>query len=133
MARTYRIVLLGLTDTEARFLQGMSSRFGIAPAKAKRFIEQAPKVLKKGLSLGEAREYAEALQRAGGKVHIQEHGKTQEPKREHWQGAIKSFGEFTLCPECGFTQLKAEKCVKCGLVFSPDRKQAKRWGRDRGR
>ena len=125
MARTYRIVLLGLTDTEARFMQGMASRFGIAPAKAKRFVEQAPMVLKKGLSLGEAREYAEVLQRAGGKVHIQEHGETKEPERERSQTAIKSFGEFTLCPECGFTQLKGESCVKCGFVFFQEQKQAK--------
>ena len=125
MARTYRIVLLGLTDTEARFVHGMSSGFGIAPAKAKRFIEQAPMVLKKGLSLGEAREYAEVLQRAGGKVHIQDHGETKEPEREHLQTAIKSFGEFTLCPECGFTQLKGENCVKCGFEFLQEQKQAK--------
>ena len=133
MARRYRIVFLGLMETEGQFMSGMSSQFGVAPARVKHIIDNAPMVLKTDLTLGEAREYAEALQRAGGKVHIQEHGESEEPEREHVSAGIKSFGDFTLCPECGFTQLKAESCVKCGFVFLPEQKQAQRWGRDRSR
>ena len=126
MARTYRIVFLELMDTEEQFIAGMSSRFGVDPARAKHIIENAPMVLKKGLTLGEARDYAEAVQRAGGKVHIQEHGESEGPERERGVlGGIRSFGDFTLCPECGFTQLKAETCVKCGFVFLQQQKQAK--------
>jgi hypothetical protein len=125
MAKTYRIVFLDLTEAEAQFMAGMHSQFGVDPARAKHIIENAPMVLKKGLTLGEAREYAEAVQRAGGKVHIQEHGESAEPEREPALRAIKSFGDFTLCPECGFTQLKAESCAKCGFVFLPEQKQAK--------
>jgi hypothetical protein len=117
MARIYRIVLLGLVETDAQFITGMASQFGVAPTRAKHIIESAPVVLKKDLSLGEAREYAEVLQRAGGKVHIQEQGEAEEPERERGCAEIKSFGDFTLCPECGFTQIKAESCVKCGSSF----------------
>jgi hypothetical protein len=117
MARRYRIVFLGLMETDAQFITGMSSQFGVAPTKVKHIIESAPMVLKRDLTLGKAREYAEALQRAGGKVHIQEHGEAEAPERERVSAEIKSFVDFTLCPECGFTQLKSEACVKCGFLF----------------
>ena len=121
MARRYRIVFLGLMETDEQFITGMSSQFGVAPTKVKHIIESAPMVLKRDLTLGKAREYAEALQRAGGKVHIQEHGEAEAPERERVSAEIKSFGDFTLCPECGFTQLKSEACVKCGFPFLRNR------------
>ena len=132
MARKYRVVFMGLTETEEDFTLSMSSRFGVASAIVKQIIEGAPVVLKKDVNLREAREYAEALQMAGGKVHIQECGEAEEPERGHPSVEIKSFGDFTLCPECGFTQLKAEACVKCGFPFSPQ-KERRNLGRDRGR
>jgi rubredoxin len=131
MARRYRIVFMGLTETEPQFITGMSSRFGVSQRTVKQILENAPMVLKKHLTLGEAREYAEALQRVGGKVHIQEHGESEQPERERVCAEIKSFGDFTVCPECGFTQLKADSCVKCGFIFSPDEKKTKSRGRDR--
>lgn len=132
MARKYRIVFLGPTETEAQFAVGMSTRFGIASSTVKHIIEGAPMILKKDLTLGEAREYAEALQRVGGKVHIQEHGESEERERCHSPAGIKSFGDFVLCPQCGFTQLKAEACVKCGFHFLPEA-QRKTLRRDRSR
>jgi len=132
MTIKYRVVLVGLAETEEQFTLGMCSRFGIASATVKHIIAGAPVVLKKDLNLREAREYAEAIQIAGGKVQIQECGESQEPEREHNSLEIKSFSDFTLCPECGFTQLKSEACVKCGFPFSPER-ESRNQGRDRGR
>jgi hypothetical protein len=117
MARRYRIVFMGLTETELQFMNGMSSQFGVSRRAAKHILENTPMVLKQHLTLGEAREYAEALQRAGGKVHIQEQGESEEPDRGRFCAEVKSFEDFTVCPECGFTQLKAENCVKCGFLF----------------
>lgn len=125
MARRYRIVFMGLTETELQFMNGMSSQFGVSQRAAKNILENTPMVLKEHLTLGEAREYAEALQRAGGKVHIQEQGESKEPDRGRFCAEVKSFEEFTVCPECGFTQLKGEICVKCGFVFLQEQKQAK--------
>jgi hypothetical protein len=121
MARRYRIVFLGLTESEPQFMTGMSSRFGVTRRTVKHILKHAPMVLKKHLTLGEAREYADALQRAGGKVHIQEHGESEEPERERACAEIRPFGDFTVCPECGFTQLKAESCAKCGVVLLPEK------------
>jgi len=123
---------MGLTETEEAFTLGMSSRFGVASTIVKHIVEGAPVVLKKDINLREAREYAEALQTAGGKVHIQEWGEAEEPERGQRCVEIKSFGDFTLCPECGFTQLKGEACVKCGFPFSPV-KEGRNLRRDRGR
>jgi len=132
MATKYHVVLVGLAETEEQFTLGMCSRFGVASTTVKHIIEGAPVVLKKDLNIREARQYAEALQTAGGKVHIQECGESKEPERGHVCVEIKSFGDFTLCPECGFTQLKAEACVKCGFPFSPERER-RNLRRDRGR
>jgi len=132
MPRKYRVVFIGLTETEEAFTLGMSSRFGVGSTIVKHIVEGAPVVLKKDLNLREAREYAEALQMAGGKVHIRECGEAEEPERGQPSLEIKSFGDFTLCPECGFTQLKAEACVKCGFPFSPV-KEGRNLRRDRGR
>ncbi|MBN2033707.1 MAG: hypothetical protein JW836_10550 [Deltaproteobacteria bacterium] len=119
MATKYRVLFIGLVGTEEQFKRSMCSRFGVPSRTVEQIIEGAPIVLKKDLHLGEARKYAEALQMAGGKVHIQECGESKEPQRGLTSVEIKSFGDFTVCPECGFTQLKAETCVKCGFLFLP--------------
>lgn len=132
MATRYRIVFVGLTETEEHFTLGMSARFGVASSTVRQIVQGAPLVLKKDLNLREAREYAEALQTAGGRVHIQACGEAEEPERGHPPVEIKSFGDFTVCPECGFTQLKAEACMKCGFPFLRGEEKRNR-RRDRGR
>jgi ribosomal protein L32 len=85
-------------------------------------IANAPSVLKAGLPLGEAREYAEAVQEAGGKVNIQQDGVSEELNRARPPIEIRSLQDFTMCPECGHRQIKAEACVKCGFLFFFDKK-----------
>jgi rubredoxin len=120
MARRYCIVFLGLIEQEEQFTTFMSSRCGVPAGTVKDILDNAPVTLKKNLSLKEARAYAEAVQTAGGRVHIREEGASEEPERARPSMEIRSFGDFTLCPECGFTQLKSEACVKCGFSFSPE-------------
>jgi hypothetical protein len=74
-------------------------------------------VLKAELTLAEARQYAEAVQLAGGRVNIQEQGLFEEPERHRKVLEIKPFEYFTMCPECGHKQPKGEACVKCGFLF----------------
>ncbi len=132
MTRRYRIIFLGLIEQEAQFTTFMCSRFGVQTGMVKHILESAPVTLKRNLSLGEAREYAEAVQLAGGRVQIQEEEASEAPERGHPALEIRSFGDFTLCPECGFTQLKSEACVKCGFSFSPE-KERRNMGSDGGR
>ena len=82
-----------------------------------KMITGAPIILRGDLTLGDARRYADAVQDAGGRVTIQEHGYFDESRRMNTSVSIASFQEFTMCPECGLKQMKGEACVKCGFRF----------------
>jgi len=116
MIKKYRIVLLSLLKSEEEFKQGMS-RLGVSPTTVEQIILQAPVVLKGNMTLRDARQYADAVQHAGGRVNIQENGLFEEPARINRSPDIKSLENFTMCPECGFKQLKAKACVKCGAIL----------------
>jgi ribosomal protein L37E len=80
---------------------------------------EAPAVMKQGLSLADARHYADSIQGAGGRVRIEEYG-VFEPANENGvqNMGIKSMRDFTMCPECGHKQVKSALCVKCGFLFN---------------
>ena len=113
-------MLLGLRESKEQFQHRMS-RLGVSPATVEQIIHNAPVVLKGNMTLGDARQYADAVQNAGGRVNIQEHGLFEEPERINRSLDIKSLGNFTMCPECGFKQIKAETCVKCGSILGEGR------------
>ena len=122
MTKTYRVVLLGRIEEKQDFEEKME-KLGFSPGHLQDLVAECPSALKAGLPLGEAREYAEAVQEAGGKVNIQEDGLSKEFKRGHPPMEIRSLKDFTMCPECGHRQIKAEACVKCGFLFSFERKR----------
>ena len=116
VTKTYRVVLLSRIEEKQDFEEKME-KLGFSPGSVRDLIAKVPSSLKAGLPLGEAREYAEAVQEAGGKVNIQEDGVSGETKRLHPPIEIRSLKDFTMCPECGHRQLKADACVKCGFLF----------------
>ena len=122
MTKTYRVVLLGRAVEKQDFEKKMEA-LGFSPGALQELIEKVPTVLKTGLPLGEARDYAEAIQKTGGKVNIQEDGVSEEFKRARPPLEIRSLKDFTMCPECGHRQIKAEACVKCGFLFFFEKKQ----------
>jgi ribosomal protein L32 len=126
VTKTYRVVLLGRIEEKQDFEEKME-KLGFSQGSVRDLIEKAPSALKVGLPLGEAREYAEAVQGAGGTVNIQEDGVCEEFKRLHPPIEIRSLKDFTMCPECGHRQIKADACVKCGFLFFE--KKQKRSGR----
>ncbi len=79
-----------------------------------RLLESAPVAMKQDLPLRDARRYAEAVQDAGGKVSIQEHGRIRDERRPSSRGCIPSLEAFTECPECGLKQLREKACERCG-------------------
>jgi ribosomal protein L32 len=121
VTKTYRILLLERIEEKQDFEEKMG-KLGFSPESVRELIARAPSALKVGLPLGEAREYAEAVQEAGGKVNIQEDGVSEEFNRLHPPVEIRSLQDFTMCPECGHRQIKAETCVKCGFLFSFEKK-----------
>ena len=117
MDKKYRVVFLGLNNDEENFKQGMSG-FGVTPSTIERMIKKAPIVLKGEMTLGDARRYADAVFQAGGRVRLQAHGLFNEPMRNSKPPDIKSFGKFTMCPQCGYKQMKAVFCKRCGFLLS---------------
>jgi len=119
VVKKYRVVFLGLLEGEEDFVRSMS-RLGVPPSTAEQIIQKAPIVLKGEMTLGDARQYADAIQLAGGKVNIQDHGLFQETKRVDKSLDIEPLENFTMCPECGYKQLRADVCVKCSFVFNEE-------------
>ena len=119
MDKKYRVVFLDVLEGRDGFSEKMS-RLGVPAPVVNRILEEAPVVLRSDMRLGEARIYAEALQAAGGKVNIQEDGFFEEPRRGNRNGNIEPLENFTMCPQCGFKQRKAESCTKCGALLKDD-------------
>lgn len=121
VTKTYRVVLLGSFEEKQDFEKKME-KLGFAPGQLRNLMAEAPSALKVGLPLGEAREYAEAVQEAGGKVNILEDGVSEGNRRQRSPMEVRSLKDFTMCPECGHRQIKAEACVKCGFLFFFEKK-----------
>ena len=103
MEKVYRVVFQGLVGEETAFRERMGD-LGVPAEVVVRLLRSAPVEMKRDLSLRDARGYADAVQDAGGRVSIQEHGRVE----------IPSLGAFTKCPECGMKQLRKRLCERCG-------------------
>ncbi len=112
--KTYRVVLLGLLEPEHVF-RGRMKALGAAPEVLDRMLSsELPFVMKRSMNLGYARRYAEAVQQAGGRVAIQEDGVAGEDAIRRNPPRIQPLERFTMCSQCGFKQLKARFCERCG-------------------
>ena len=116
MDKKYRVVFLDLTKSREAFRRGMAG-LGVSAFIIERIIQNAPVILKGGMTRSGARRYAKAVSGAGGRVIIQEYGVSEEAQGSGNSVGIEPFESFTMCPECGFKQLRADTCVKCGFHF----------------
>jgi len=115
MSKTYQICFLGLAGEKGEFckkMEGLRADLN----KVDLMLLKAPLVIRRGLSLRDARRYAEAIQDAGGKVSIREF-ETHEDTEPAIRRSIPSLEQFTMCPECGLKQLRANRCVRCGCLL----------------
>ncbi len=120
MNKKYRVVFFGIAlDTDV-FRQNMA-KLGVPDSTLDKYMKNAPVVLKRDLSLADARRYAETIINAGGLVNIQETGEFLETKSPAERISISSNQDFVLCPNCGFKQIKEHFCARCGfdLCCSP--------------
>ena len=112
MEKKYRLVLKQLMTDDQIFARRLAE-VGVQKDIVVKMIERIPVIVKTGLSLGEARMYAETLQRAGGRVIIQETERIQaSPKTNN--SSIIPLKAFVLCPRCGMKQPGGIHCVRCG-------------------
>jgi hypothetical protein len=116
MDKIYRVIFSGLTKEGAYFKRQML-RLGVSEIISEGIIKKSPVILKKGLSFKDARIYADAIIQAGGKVSIQIEDRVAENYEEGGLSNVISLKNFNMCPQCGYKQLKAEKCIRCGFVF----------------
>ena len=116
MNKKYRVVFLGLLEGRENFIEKMS-RLGVSPTMVEHIISKTPIVMKRDMTLRDARQYADSIQYAGGRVNIQEYGVFEEPDNNERSVDIAPLKNFIMCPQCGYKQLKDQACVKCGMVF----------------
>jgi len=120
VAKKYRVVLFGVNGEEALFQHNMA-RLGVSRSVLKGYLEKAPVVLVRDLSLANARRYAEAIISAGGLVTIQETGEFPETRPYRGKPDVASPEDFMICQNCGLKQRRSERCVRCGfdVTYAP--------------
>jgi hypothetical protein len=114
VAKKYRVVLFGVNGEEVLFQRNMG-RLGVSSSALKGYLEKAPVVLVRDLSLANARKYAEAIINAGGLVSIQETGEFPETRPSRGKSDGASPEDFMICQNCGLKQKRSERCVRCGF------------------
>jgi hypothetical protein len=119
MIKKYHLRFLGVREGKEVFKARMS-QLGVPDEKVEELVSRAPVVIKRNLTLREARQYADAVQEAGGRVVIQEHGYFEELRGVNHPASITPFRDFTMCPECGLVQPKKQACVKCGASLKKE-------------
>lgn len=112
MNNRYQIIFLGLNKPQDHFQQCMT-KLGVPSPVIDRIMGSAPVVLKQDIDLIHAKNYAEAVRSAGGEIRIQKYSHHQTRSKD--QIKIEPLENFTMCPQCGYKQIKAESCVRCGL------------------
>lgn len=113
--KTFCLILLGLLETPDVVSQRVI-RLGLLSDDIERMAARAPFTFKRGLTLKEAREWADAFQFAGARVTVREEG-TIIDRRRGRKSLIQPLESFTMCPQCGHKQLKAETCSRCGSAL----------------
>ena len=98
------------------------AQLGVPPETVYKMIEMAPVSLKRDLTSEAARKYAETVQEAGGRVTVKEQKDLKGAEPVTHSIVVPPFDDFTMCPECGFKQPKAEFCTKCGFGLHKDKK-----------
>jgi hypothetical protein len=114
MNKRYLVIFSGIHETVDLFKSRMSG-LGVSSIIVEKIIRKAPVILKAGMAYEQAKKYADAVQKTGGIVEIQEHGFIKDQCKDESYLNIEPLENFTMCPQCGYKQHKKEVCVKCGF------------------
>ena len=117
MSKTYLVLFQGLTEQENSFKNRVLS-LGVSSETAETILSKAPVILKSGMSAEKVKKYATAFREAGARVTImQEMRDSEESSTGNPMISIPTFGDFTMCPECGMKQPRGKSCERCGYTF----------------
>jgi len=117
VTKKYRVVFFGIMLDAEIFRQNMA-KLGVPGPTLDKYMDKVPVVLKRDLTLADARRYAETIINAGGIVTIQETGKFSETESPAEKKHITFAQDFVVCPNCGFKQNRKDSCVRCGFDLS---------------
>jgi len=116
MDKRYKVIFSNLIKEKTYFKDQMSM-LGVPEDRSEDILKKAPVTLKKNLSLGEARRYADAILQAGGRVTIHVEDRLDESGKDETSAGIVTLKNFIMCPQCGHKQVKTDVCIKCGFLF----------------
>ncbi len=122
MVKKYRLVLQEITADTQVFAQNLMG-MGVQEDLVRELIRRVPVIVKTGLTLPQARWYAESLQKAGARVVIQENGYSERTQKSRPKVSITPLRAFVLCPRCGMKQPKGLACVRCGMQLGKGQQQ----------
>ena len=118
MSKTYLVLFQGLTEQEDSFKNRLLS-LGVSSETAEAILKKAPVILKSGMSAEKVKKYATAFREAGARVTImQEIGDSEGTSIGNSSISIPTFGDFTMCPECGMKQPRGKSCERCGHTLT---------------
>jgi ribosomal protein L37E len=114
--RRYCVIFIDLDKERDFFISGMSG-LGVDSETAVKILQKAPVILKSNMSFEEAKRYASAVIRAGGRVKLEGYSILGNGQVNQ-SLTIKTFENFIMCPQCGYKQLDGSTCMRCGFSFS---------------
>lgn len=115
MEKKYCVIFVNLIKEKDHFISEMSG-LGVDSATTAQILCKAPVILKANMSLEEAKVYAGAIIKAGGRVRIRDDSDRNRPICPSMK--IMAFESFVMCPRCGYKQLRKTTCERCGFHFS---------------
>ncbi len=124
MKRRYCVIFKTLIKERDFFISEMSE-LGIDSKTSVKILAKAPVILKADMTFEEAKRYASAVNKAGGKVKIEGYS-IFENEQINQSLKIKTFENFIMCPQCGHKQLKEPSCARCGFHFSSQNRNSQK-------
>jgi len=116
MDKRYKVILLSLLK-DGDYFKDQMSLMGVSGAACEELIKKAPIIMKKDLSLQDARKYADAVYQAGGKVAIKDYETPGDNSLNNSLFNMVSLKNFIMCPQCGYKQVKTGTCIRCGFLM----------------
>lgn len=77
----------------------------------------SPVVLKRDLGENEARQYQQALQKAGANVRMEADQAASLSLTDIEEAKPQAADNTMACPKCGHQQARADECVACGVII----------------
>jgi hypothetical protein len=117
MDKRYKVIFSNLLK-EKDYFKDQMSMLGVSRDVSESIIQKAPVILKRNLSMRDARRYADALFQAGGRVTILVENHRDESGKNDASSGIVTLKDFIMCPQCGHKQVKTDTCIKCGFLIA---------------